>query len=372
MLSRIHRFFHSSTSLYEQVYSAILVIGIVTSLCALLLTLSQHLGPYAWGSAVLCFVIFLAFYLIRHHWGTQPAQCTVFVCLLNFVALPLAFFTFGGIEGGLPMFYLLGLFDAAVLLRGRTRVILSFLSLGGMLFSLYIYRAYPDWVPHLSLAQRYRNTKFSLYLTGTALVILSVYILKAYDDERKRNEELMERLKNLSNYDPLTSLYNRRELFRRLELVYRPQENRTRRDDKLKRDGCYIAMYDIDDFKHLNDTYGHQFGDEVLSEVAKKLKEATDPSAAELAARYGGEEFVCMLYADSLEAAFRRVDAVRQAVSEIRWVKVPDLTVTISGGLVSCEDYSELDLAMAGVDKLLYHSKHVGKNRISDHLDSRR
>lgn len=372
MKEKIHWFFHHAQSLYEQVYSAILAIGLLAGLVALALTLAQHLGSTALLASCSCLIVFLAFQLLRVRWGTNRTHALILTCILNFLVLPTVFFGFGGIAGGLTMFYLLGLFNVAVLLRGRTRVVTSFLSLGAMLYSLRFSHLHPELRPILTVQQQYTYTKISLFLAGTALVILSVYVLKAYEDERGRNEELMERLKNLSNYDPLTSLYNRRELFRRLELVYRPAGQNRRRDDKLKRDGCYIAMFDVDNFKRLNDTYGHQFGDQVLSSVAGTLKAAIDPAAAEIAARYGGEEFVCILFASDAEEAFRRVDAMRQAVAALAWERVPGLTVTISGGLVSCEEYAELDLAMQNVDKLLYQSKHGGKNRISNRFDSRR
>jgi len=370
--NRIHNFLFHSGTLRQQVFSATLVIGIFVSVLALVLTVHQKLGTHAWVGTLICSAWFIVFQLINVRRRVGDTACTVFVCGLNLVILPILFFPFGSYRGCIPLFYLIGLLNSALLLRGRMRAMVSVISMYVMLFSFTAANSNPSFNYDLSQETLYQNQKLALFLTGTAVVILTAYILKAYEDERRHSEELMERLKSLSFRDPLTSLYNRRELFRRLELVYQPQSERTDRGDKLRLEGCYIAMFDIDNFKKLNDTYGHQFGDTVLSTVAKTLLQAVDPPSAELAARYGGEEFVCMLYADSISSAFTRVDEARRAIAALTWDDVPGLTVTISGGLVSCEKFTKLDDAMQAVDKLLYQSKNSGKNRISTHLDSRR
>ena len=95
------------------------------------------------------------------------------------------------------------------------------------------------------------------------------------------------------------------------------------------------------------------------------------PKSAEFAARYGGEEFMCLFYAKDADEAFRRVDKIRQNVAELSWKDVPGLSVTVSGGLISCEKYDQLKRAMLDVDKLLYQSKHAGKNMISVELGNK-
>jgi diguanylate cyclase (GGDEF)-like protein len=191
---------------------------------------------------------------------------------------------------------------------------------------------------------------------------ITTLILTAYERERHHNEVLMEKLRNLSTRDALSGLFNRRELFRRLEIVY--NDHPAERSEKLSRDHQYIAMFDVDNFKHLNDTYGHSFGDTVLAAVAHVLDESADPKHGEMASRYGGEEFVCLLTASGLEEAVARVDGIRQKVALLRFEEVPDLVVTISGGVVPCNSEKDIKQVMHNVDELLYEAKREGKNRI--------
>jgi predicted signal transduction protein with EAL and GGDEF domain len=268
-------------SLDGRVYVAVLATGILTAACALVMSVVQRMSPVALVSACAC-VVWLTVLLILCLRRREPVPWmrTASVCVLNFVLFPIAFFAFGGLDSGLTLFYLLGLFNAAVLLRGRTRGIVFFISFFEMLATLHLDRVCPSLAMPITEAQRYHNIKLSLLLAGLSLVSLTGIILREYEAERARNLELMERLRSMSTRDALSGLYNRRELSRRLDLVYKKPQERSLRDDHLKREGCYIAMFDVDNFKHLNDTYGHQFGDTVLSTVAQKLSEAMTPKTA--------------------------------------------------------------------------------------------
>ncbi len=370
--SRLNQVWDTANTLDEQIYLAVLLTGTLNGLCSLAAALIQQYNIYAVvciavGAIVFC--LLTALILQRH--SAPYRQRLALVCVLNFFYFPVAFFIFGGLNSGIELFYLLGLFCAAVLLRGRARNIVFFLALAEMILTLLLVRPLQQhlaFLPVLTEDQKYQSSNLSLLFTALSLATLTVLILKAYDSERSRNLDLMERLRGLSTRDALSGLYNRRELSRRLDLVYKAPKDRSRRDEHLTRENCYIAMFDIDDFKRLNDTYGHQFGDTVLSKVSQMLGDAVNLKAGELAARYGGEEFVCVLYADSTDEAYQRTDAVRQAIAALTW-EISGLTVTISGGLVSCEVYDQLKQAMLAVDKLLYQAKHNGKNQIAIRFD---
>ncbi|MBE7003801.1 MAG: GGDEF domain-containing protein [Ruminococcaceae bacterium] len=360
----------SFDTLDEQICLAVLSTGTAVSICGFFMVLIQDLSSEALASVAACvswFSLHLGICLGRRK--SSVLQRLLLICVLNFILLPFAFFASGGIHGGMALLYMLGLVNAVVLLRRYSRVIVLALSFCVMLLSLYVSRAYPQLVAGLSEVQEYRDTQLAMLLTGAALIMLTLLILHAFETERARNLELMERLRSMSTRDALSGLYNRRELTRRLDLVYKAPQERSMRDERLKREGCYIAMFDVDNFKHLNDTYGHQFGDTVLSTVAQKINEEVKPKSAEFAARYGGEEFVCLFNADTPEEAFRRADRIRQSVAELSWKDVPGLSVTVSGGLISCEKYDQLKRAMLDVDKLLYQAKHGGKNQVANEFD---
>ena len=292
----------------------------------------------------------------------RQMQKVLLVIVINFLFFPSVFFPSGGIYSGVILFFLAGLFLVGITLRGSLSVILFTASLLVMQVTLFIAHKHPALVSPMTEPQHFHDVQVTLFLSGMSVYAITTLILTAYERERHHNEVLMEKLRNLSTRDALSGLYNRRELFRRLEIVY--NDHPAERSEKLSRDHQYIAMFDVDNFKHLNDTYGHSFGDTVLAAVAHVLDESADPKHGEMASRYGGEEFVCLLTASGLEEAVARVDAMRQKIAKLRFEEVPGLGVTISGGVVPCNSENDLKKVMHNVDELLYEAKARGKNRI--------
>ncbi len=170
--------------------------------------------------------------------------------------------------------------------------------------------------------------------------------------DRKRAEQDRERLIAL---DPLTGLFNRRHFFESgEELVKRAQDA----------PGCMAAlMLDIDHFKQVNDTYGHQAGDVALREVAHRI--ASSLRGTELVARYGGEEFVVLLTrvepVDVEEIAERLVRVVNATPILFEGARI---RVSISlGAAFLTEDTASLDALLSRADRALYQAKHLGRNR---------
>lgn len=355
-------------TLDERIYHIVLVVGIAAALTSFVADLIQRLHPLALITTLVLtvYLVVLQYFSIRYPKFQKAGRVLLAVGII-FVLFPLIFFSSGGIYSGMILFYLLGFFLIAILIRGKLGGILFLLSFWGLELSITLAQRFPFAVAHMTPTQHYQDVKVTLFLSGFSLYAISVLVFKAYQRERQHNQELMERLQDLSTKDALSGLYNRRELFRRLDVMY--QSTPQARGD-LKKDNCYIAMFDVDNFKHLNDTYGHGFGDKALTAVSHVLQDMVHSETGELASRYGGEEFVCTLYADSLDDAYARVDAARQTISQLNWSEIPGLKITISGGIISCNEYPELDDAMKAVDQLLYRAKAAGKDHICNHFDN--
>jgi diguanylate cyclase (GGDEF)-like protein len=349
-------------TLQERIYHLVLDVIVFASVIAVVIGLLQRQPRQAMISIalVLLFLIIIQFVTIRYPKYSKACR-VVLVFGLNFVLFPYSFFVSGGIHSGMVLFYLTGLYLCAILLKGKTGQIVFLASLAWMELSIIVGQKFPGLVPEVTQDQHVRIVRMSLVLAGVAIYALTVLIFMSYDNERRQNEDLMKTLQQLSVKDVLSGLYNRRELFRRLEDMYGGQE---RKRDTLTRDGRYIAMFDVDDFKKLNDTYGHSFGDQVLVSVAKVLSDMVRLDRGELTARYGGEEFVSILIAQDKEEAFERVNLAVQEISQLRWNEAPEVRVSISGGLISCEEHPNLTQAMHDVDELLYKAKAAGKNQI--------
>ncbi|GFO70357.1 hypothetical protein GMLC_39360 [Geomonas limicola] len=160
-------------------------------------------------------------------------------------------------------------------------------------------------------------------------------------------------LQELSLRDALTGLLNRRAFEELLEIEEGRREERPQA----------LIMIDIDDFKALNDTFGHPAGDQVIAEVAGVIRDAL--RGADLATRYGGEEFAVLLPGTRAKDALRVAERIRSRIANLRLAMGP-LTVQVSAslGVASRSDKRECTLkdVLAKADQALYRAKRSGKN----------
>lgn len=173
-------------------------------------------------------------------------------------------------------------------------------------------------------------------------------VLVFYDiTERKRKEN--EIFVN-SMTDPLTGLHNRRYL---QEKFLEAKELADRYHIPFS-----VIMIDIDNFKLINDRFGHEVGDRVLKALAKVLKIET--RSADLVSRWGGEEFLILLSNTPLEGAERIAERLRRTVEFLRIKDLPPFT--ISAGVTSYKPKEKVEELLRRVDKALYMAKASGKN----------
>ncbi|MBC6961355.1 MAG: GGDEF domain-containing protein [Nitrosomonas sp.] len=166
----------------------------------------------------------------------------------------------------------------------------------------------------------------------------------------------LEQLRELIHYDPMTGAFNRRGL----DAVYVREAARADRNENTL---CAV-MLDLDDFKQINDTYGHQFGDDVLVHFVTVAKKSLRPS--DVVARYGGEEFVILLPDTTLESAVWVMQRLqnnfsRKVLSDMEGNSVP---VTFSGGVVSRQFREGQRSLLKRADEALYQAKQSGKSRV--------
>ena len=347
----------------DRIFRITLTVGNILALALIVVGVTEDLPRNSMIATFGSFVFWGALYIAsRLLPDRQELLRTILVIGFNFFFIPVLFFTSGGIYSGMLFFFMLGILLNAALLHGKTNWIVFVLSISVFELCIVIAHRYPSLLPAITPLQHYRDVLTTLLPTGLCVYFMTVLIITAYNRERQTNLDLMQKFQDLSSKDALSGLYNRRELFRRLDVMYAdsPEGQRI----PLTREGRYIAMFDVDNFKNINDTKGHMFGDKVLTGIAKAVQDAVSPKEGELAARFGGEEFVCIIRADSREQALDRINGIRESIASLRWEEYPDFRVTISGGLVSCEDEADITKALHDVDELLYKAKASGKNRI--------
>lgn len=172
-----------------------------------------------------------------------------------------------------------------------------------------------------------------------------------------------ERLKQLGLTDALTGVQNRRYFEHRCQVEI----------GQARRHGHPLAcmFIDIDKFKHINDTYGHQAGDEVLAGVAGFIQ--SHLRVGDTIARYGGEEFVALLPQTDMYHANQIAERIRSRIAEenLHAPSGHSITLTISIGIAmlpagetAAENRQLADRMIAAADKALYEAKHGGRNRV--------
>lgn len=177
---------------------------------------------------------------------------------------------------------------------------------------------------------------------GIVCVALDITERKAQDD----------RIKELAEIDELTKIYNRRMFLHFLDL----ELNMSRRHGRP----FSVVMFDIDHFKKINDTFGHQTGDTVLQRVVTLTRASL--RATDILARYGGEEFMVIAVETGLAGAKTLAEKIRGIICGSAIEEVG--TVTVSLGAAQWKPDDTADSLVKRVDAALYNAKNNGRNRV--------
>ena len=360
-MKRFLKIINDNEDIKNKIYYITISVAALCLIVSLIADAFQGFDKHVLIAVGIGIVFLIVLWLVSSRLHIERFGKIALVYFFNLVLFPELFLYSGGITCGVIIAFMLSLLIVGILLEGLSRIIAYILSIGAMEYTIYYSYKHPEYVNSLDLKDSAIDYGITLLIVSLSIVYIIGLILNAYDEERAKAKELNDRLQELSVKDELSGLYNRRELFRRLNSIYHTKAGG---QIPASRQGCYIAMFDIDDFKHLNDNYGHQFGDKVLSTIAHVLMENASEAKGEIAARYGGEEFVTIIRASSKDEAVKRVDHIRKDIESIKWDNVPDLVVTVSGGLSSCETFENVDLVIQDADEHLYKAKHEGKNQI--------
>jgi len=208
-------------------------------------------------------------------------------------------------------------------------------------------------------------------LDGVFLAVVSLVDITERNRSRQRIQGLAQKLREaneglekLAVTDGLTGLWNRRKFF----------EEAQRLLGVLQETGgpCSLLIVDLDDFKGLNDTFGHPAGDEVLKQIATLMKETRQ--SADIVARLGGEEFIVMMPGAEAVGAVRVAERLRSSIEAYPWQLRP---LTASVGVATLRDPGKRGTSTSALvsgllraaDLALYSSKEGGRNRVT-HTDS--
>ncbi len=332
------------------------------TLGALLATIAPLItGVYSIPGIIVCLltvVFFFGLFVFTQTTANYDAVIIIGVCGLNFIIYPLLYFSMGGIQGGMVLYFIMGIVFSLLLLNLKQSLAIFPMEILCYITIFILGDKYPELFSDTTRIDC--NYTFDTALDFAVVSLTTFCVIKilynAYENQQARAEALVRELEDLSITDPLTKVRNRRFLMQSAESELK----------KTKRDSHAVAviMFDIDKFKSVNDTYGHLVGDEVLKNFASIL--STHCREYDIVARYGGEEFVILLPQTTESVAFNRAEEIRRTVENSELCSSQHIPITASGGVAiynpdtmhSVEDF------IGKADTYLYEAKETGRNKI--------
>lgn len=274
-----------------------------------------------------------------------PATVILVVCC--FIEFPVMYCVYGSDRIG---YMFLGVVGTVLFLGREWRAIGAGVVIAGDAALVICRGLNPDaFAPYMSKEEPVAAF-VDFVIASVSIVVMLIVLLHKYEVQQQELQELSDELQEMVRLDPLTKLYNRWFLTEYL-------------DEKIKNGDSEfaVALLDIDDFKKVNDTYGHLYGDETLKSFALIMQEAIDGQG--IAARFGGEEF--MLVFDHVDQA-----RIRECMNRMEkefdsfGKKTKNQAMSFSGGVEVFHPEDRIMKLFNAADEKLYHAKNLGKRKV--------
>lgn len=342
----------------RQRYFNIVCIGAtIFSLLATIVNFITGTGPVGLLVCALCTLTAMVSFPITKKFKNLDLWIYLILGAINFIIMPMLYFTIGGINSGMPLFFVIGIVFTIILVE---KLIPNCIMVACE-FAWYIAVIFVDKATKLSERfyvmgdNIYLDTALDFVVVTLCIGILVKILATNFERQQAKTDKLLAQMEELAVKDPLTGAYNRRFLIRYLETGIQNMRETNKH--------MAIVMFDIDKFKRINDDYGHLAGDEVIKALSSTLiKSCRD---YDIVSRYGGEEFVLVMPGASEETAIARAESIRKAFSELKACEEIDRPITVSGGVAEIkpgiktpEDF------ISAADNNLYVAKETGRNKI--------
>lgn len=316
--------------------------------CCVLVSITRHTGALAFS--LFSPVLFLAVFVLSYRWSTFVSYFILNVCILFWSCMNV--YCFGWNIGIQHFLVVLLVFVFFCKYRHEPVKILYAAFLFALrLFLFYYCRSHE---PSIVLDDGLINT---LQTVNTFFIFLSLglvaYLFSSTTQEMEgKLIEYNRKLMKQANTDTLTGLFNRRRTMEYLENLLRAAETQ-----------ISICLCDIDHFKRVNDTYGHDVGDVVLKKISETFQKRLPPDT--FVSRWGGEEFLLIFPRLNGDEVITALETLRQKIREITFDGgFENFTVSLTYGLVEYDYHSDITTLLKEADEKLYVGKEGGRDRI--------
>lgn len=313
-----------------------------------LISLTAHTGSLA--LSLTSSVLFLAIFVLSYHCGTFVSYCILNICVLFWTVMNVYFFGWNtGIQHSLAILLVFVFFSKYKHEKFKITYAVFLFTLRLILY--YHCRSHQPVVildPDLNNILQILNTFFIFLCLGLISYLFSSTTQEMEGKLIEYNRKLMKQ----ANTDTLTGLYNRRRTMEYLEaLLDNP-------DSQIS-----ICLCDIDHFKRVNDTYGHDIGDVVLTTISDAFRTKLPPDT--FISRWGGEEFLLIFPRMNGDEAGTALEILRQKIRELVFDGgTESFTISLTYGLVEYDFHSDITTVLKEADEKLYIGKESGRDRV--------
>lgn len=342
--------------LEERMLIAILLFSIFLSIILVIENIIidyPFVANYKWFS---CFFISLVFLYFVHKNIKIILIQTLLFAIFIFVLLPFGWLS-AGVSNTFTVTYAFLIYIGICFLFERwLRTTLMILEVIVVLLMTYLNQQYSELFLEVSHKTYLIDSLIQVLITFVIGGLLLATFSTAYKKEKRILNEYAKlldlknkELETLTMIDDLTQVYNRRYIFnymREFQLATEPKQ-------------LVLGMIDIDAFKDINDTYGHELGDQVLKFISFELKNLVRNNG--IVGRYGGDEFIVILNQKDPTCYKPIIKKINHIHVNIASISKP---ITLSGGFVFYDGTTPIDEALCRADTLLYHVKASGKNNM--------
>jgi len=337
----------SFKEMQNQLFNILAIAACAANLCGSLLNAILHGNGLPTQICVICGIIILILCLFGFSTSHKGFASVGILITVVWVEFP---FLYSVYESIILIYFILSIAGIAIYFPKKFSIPFCVITIIWDIAVIIILHYYPLYTLPIDDISLLFFTICSYLIVAAAISFLLYSLIRRYEKQKLELFILNERLEFAASHDSLTRLYNRGYLMNAIE-------------KRMMQDHAHFiaVIMDIDDFKQINDTYGHTFGDRVLSTFARFMEEEVGDKG--FAARFGGEEFMIIFDHADQEYALQVLNNLKHKL-EAHFMNEINTPVTFSGGLELYSNRKKIDELIMNADNKLYQAKRNGKNQI--------